>query len=118
MFWLWQMLVMALPTSWRLVWALAQVSQGPRDDPVVCVGMLRLLSAVLQAALGRELPKVPLSGTQTRNDGHREVDWATFVEVLNSKTSGKQCFGRSFSGFPAWEVGCSVGISFLQAAFW
>ena len=117
MFWLWQMLVMALPTSRRLAWALAQVSQGPRGNPVVCVGMLRLLSATLRAALGWELPETSLSGAQTLDDRHREVDWATSVEVLNSKTSGKQRFRRSFSGFPAWGVDCSVGISFLQAFF-
>lgn len=118
MFWLRQMLVMVLPTSRRLAWALAQVAQGSRDDPVICEGMLRLLSAVLQAALGRELRKALPSGTQTPDDGHGEADRATSVEVLNSKAAGEQRFRLSFFGFSALGVDCSVGFSFLQAFFW
>lgn len=118
MFWLWQTLVMALPTWRRLAWALAQVSQAPGAELTVCVGTLWLLSATLLAALGTELLRVPLSGTRTLNDGHGEVDWGTSGEVLISKTSGKLCLGCFFSSFSAWGAGCSAGSSSLPAFFW
>lgn len=117
MFWLWQTLVMALPTWRRLAWALAQVSQAPGAEPAVCVGTLRLLLASLLAALGTELPGVTLSDPLTLDDGHGEVDWGTSGEVLISKTSGKLRF-ECFSAFPAWGAGCSAGSSSWPAFFW
>lgn len=112
MFWLWQMLVMALPTSWRQPWMLVQVAQGPGDVPVGCTGML-------WAALGREVPGAPLAGVSTLDGRHREVDGAMSREDLDSRTPlGKQCFGGSFSGVPAWGLEGSAGLSFLEAFFW
>lgn len=117
MLWLWQMLVMALPTSWRLAWALEQVSQEPRGDPGVCVGTLQVLGAGLGPTLAWELPELP--STWTLGHGHTEVDWAASGAVSDSKTSGKEHFRCSFSGFPAWGAGggvdCCVGVSCLQS---
>jgi len=56
---------------------------------------------VPQAALVTELCKALPSGTRTPGDGRRGVDWATPVEGLTSTTSGRQRFGRPFSGLPA-----------------
>lgn len=112
------MLLMALLTSRRLAWAPAQVSQGPRDDPVVCVGTLRLLLAALRAALGRELGAALLPGARALAGGCGEARWAPGVGVLDWKWSGEPRFRCFLSGFAAWGVDCSVGISFLQVFSW